>query len=181
MGWRIATGCKINSNGNFVLFSLSLSLSLKILKALEERNERLHCPSICPPSIYSLLLLCWSLNSKDRPKFQRIVQLLNQYRPNQYRVIRDNKQINQLTLVRGDTVSVFDALQINLCGKDKIIERNKSVCFQEFAWKRRQRKRMIELVGLSKAVLFIRDIDTELDRDLRGEKSIKSMSMIHQT
>jgi len=82
---------------------------LKILKALEERNERLHCPSICPPSIYSLLLLCWSLNSKDRPKFQRIVQLLNQYRPNQYRVIRDNKQINQLTLVRGDTVSVFDA------------------------------------------------------------------------
>lgn len=82
---------------------------MKILKALEERNERLHCPSICPPSIYSLLLLCWSLNSKDRPKFQRIVQLLNQYRPNQYRVIRDNKQINQLTLVRGDTVSVFDA------------------------------------------------------------------------
>lgn len=76
---------------------------------MEERGERLRCPEICPPSIYSLLLLCWSLNPIDRPKFHRINQLLTEHRPIQYRVQRDNKQINQLTLLRADTVSVFDA------------------------------------------------------------------------
>jgi activated CDC42 kinase 1 len=81
----------------------------KILKALEERNERLRCPEICPPSIYSLLLLCWSLNPIDRPKFNKINILLNEYRPIQYRVTRDSKQLNQITLIRGDTVSVFDS------------------------------------------------------------------------
>ncbi|CAF1406152.1 unnamed protein product [Rotaria sp. Silwood1] len=81
----------------------------EILKSLEERGERLRCPEYCPPSIYSLLLLCWSLNSNDRPKFSKINSRLNQCRPIQYRVTRDNKQINQLTLLRGDTVSVFDS------------------------------------------------------------------------
>lgn len=84
-------------------------VSLKILKALEERNERLPCPEICPPLIYSLLLLCWSLNPNDRPKFSKLNSRLNQFRPVQYRVIRDSKQVNQITLLRGDTVSVFDS------------------------------------------------------------------------
>jgi activated CDC42 kinase 1 len=82
----------------------------EILQALEERNERLRCPDICPPSIYSLLLLCWSIKPVDRLKFHRINELLNQYRPIQYRVIRDSKQLNQITLIQGDTVSVFDSL-----------------------------------------------------------------------
>ena len=85
------------------------SFFLKILKALEERNERLRCPEICPPSIYSLLLLCWSLNPIDRPKFHKINSRLNQCRPIQYRVTRDSKQLNQITLIRGDTISVFDS------------------------------------------------------------------------
>lgn len=79
------------------------------MTALEERGERLPCPEVCPPSIYSLLLLCWSLNPNNRPKFSKINSRLNQCRPIQYRVIRDNKQINQLTLLRGDTISVFDS------------------------------------------------------------------------
>ncbi len=82
---------------------------MKILQALEERGERLRCPEICPPSIFSLLLLCWSLNPLDRPKFTRINTLLTEYRPIQYRVTRDSKQLNQITLIRGDTVSVFDS------------------------------------------------------------------------
>ncbi|UJR20318.1 hypothetical protein I4U23_023449 [Adineta vaga] len=81
----------------------------EILQALEERNERLRCPDICPPTIYSLLLLCWSLNPTARPKFNKINSRLNQCRPAQYRVTRDSKQLNQITLVRGDTVSVFDS------------------------------------------------------------------------
>ncbi|CAF4629185.1 unnamed protein product, partial [Rotaria magnacalcarata] len=80
-----------------------------ILNALEELGERLRCPELCPPSTYSLLLLCWSLNPNDRPKFSKINSRLNQSRPIQYRVTRDNKQINQLTLLRGDTISVFDS------------------------------------------------------------------------
>ncbi|CAF1513883.1 unnamed protein product [Rotaria magnacalcarata] len=81
----------------------------EILNALEELGERLRCPELCPPSTYSLLLLCWSLNPNDRPKFSKINSRLNQSRPIQYRVTRDNKQINQLTLLRGDTISVFDS------------------------------------------------------------------------
>jgi activated CDC42 kinase 1 len=90
-------------------FSWIIINFLKILKALEERGERLRCPDICPPSIYSLLLLCWSLNPTDRPKFNKITTHLNQSRPIQYRVTRDSKQINQITLIRGDTISVFDS------------------------------------------------------------------------
>ncbi|CAF1037749.1 unnamed protein product [Adineta steineri] len=82
----------------------------EILKALEERGERLRCPDICPPLTYSLLLSCWSLNPIERPKFNKITSHLNQYRPIQYRVIRDSKQLNQITLIRGDTVSVFESL-----------------------------------------------------------------------
>jgi activated CDC42 kinase 1 len=99
----------LTNKSKFFFFNLSFIAS-KILQALEERNERLRCPDICPPSIYSLLLLCWSIKPVDRLKFHRINELLNQYRPIQYRVIRDNKQLNQITLIQGDTVSVFDSL-----------------------------------------------------------------------
>ncbi|CAF1589482.1 unnamed protein product, partial [Adineta ricciae] len=81
----------------------------EILQALEERKERLRCPDICPPSIYTLLLSCWSLSPTDRPNFSKINSRLNQSRPAQYRVTRDSKQLNQITLIRGDTVSVFDS------------------------------------------------------------------------
>jgi len=94
---------------NETFFFRNIINFLKILKTLEERGERLRCPEICPPSIYSLLLLCWSLNPNDRPKFSKINSLLNQCRPIQYRVTRDSKQLNQITLIRGDTVSVFDS------------------------------------------------------------------------
>ena len=92
----------------FINRDFSIVFLWKILQAIEERGERLRCPDLCPPSIYSLLLLCWSLKGNERPKFQRINSLLTQYRPIQYRVTRDSKQINQITLIRGDTVSVFD-------------------------------------------------------------------------
>jgi activated CDC42 kinase 1 len=103
-------GLSVNEVWEFKLNFLYILLNLlKILQALEERSERLQCPHICPPSIYSLLLLCWSLNPTDRPKFNRINILLNQYRPIQYRVTRDSKELNQIILIRDDTVSVFDS------------------------------------------------------------------------
>ena len=82
---------------------------IQILQSIEERNERLPCPDRCPTSIYNLLLSCWALNSKDRPHFHQISAHLTSSRPKQYRVHRDHKQLNQLTLLRGDTISVFDS------------------------------------------------------------------------
>ena len=85
------------------------SISLKILRALEERHARLPCPEQCPPSIYTLLLSCWSLEPVDRPKFHQLTSRLTRLRPIQYRVTRDSQHIHQMTLIRGDTVSVFQS------------------------------------------------------------------------
>lgn len=88
---------------------LSSSESIQILQSIEERNERLPCPDRCPASIYNLLLSCWALNSKDRPHFHQISAHLTSSRPKQSRVHRDHKELHHLTLLRGDTISVFDS------------------------------------------------------------------------
>jgi len=81
----------------------------QILDKLERENVRLRCPTYCPSSIYDLLLSCWNLRSENRPKFSEIRLKLKQFRLKQYRVIKDHNELNQLTLLRDDTITVFDS------------------------------------------------------------------------
>lgn len=72
-------------------------------------NVRLPCPAYCPLSLYQMMLSCWKLKSNERATFASLRSQLNHFRLKQYRVIKENKQINQLTLLRDDRVTVFDS------------------------------------------------------------------------
>ena len=40
------------------------------------RGGRMDRPSECPESIYNMMLQCWQIDPKDRPRFNSIVQVI---------------------------------------------------------------------------------------------------------
>ncbi|CAF4920266.1 unnamed protein product, partial [Rotaria socialis] len=46
-----------------------------------KRGERLKQPDKCPPKIFSIMASCWTDDPKDRPNFEKLVELLKKEKP----------------------------------------------------------------------------------------------------
>ncbi|CAF4044445.1 unnamed protein product [Rotaria sp. Silwood2] len=46
-----------------------------------KRGERLKQPDKCPPKMYTIMTTCWAEDPKDRPNFEKLVELLKKEKP----------------------------------------------------------------------------------------------------
>jgi hypothetical protein len=44
-------------------------------------GERLKQPEKCPPKIFTTITQCWNLHPKDRPNFEKLVELFKKEKP----------------------------------------------------------------------------------------------------
>lgn len=56
-----------------------------LLSMIRDRNHRLYQPEYCPGGIYSLMKDCWASDPNDRPSFELLAPIFNEF-VNQYEV-----------------------------------------------------------------------------------------------
>ncbi|CAF3729180.1 unnamed protein product [Rotaria sordida] len=57
-----------------------IPLNHSVIDAVKH-GERLKQPEKCPSKIYTIMITCWTVDPKDRPNFERLVELLKKEKP----------------------------------------------------------------------------------------------------
>ncbi|XP_050716113.1 activated Cdc42 kinase-like isoform X2 [Eriocheir sinensis] len=89
----------------------------QILEAIDEPNfQRLEQPEACPREYYNIMLKCWQHDALKRPKFDDLMNILPECKPEQVQVVRENEdppstpggKRDRLQYKVGDVITVLD-------------------------------------------------------------------------
>ncbi|MPC47090.1 Tyrosine-protein kinase PR2 [Portunus trituberculatus] len=89
----------------------------QILEAIDEPNfQRLEQPEACPREYYNIMLKCWQHDPAKRPRFDDLMNILPECKPEQVQVVRENDdppstpggKRDRLQYRVGDVITVLD-------------------------------------------------------------------------
>uniref|UniRef100_A0AC35U7C7 Activated Cdc42 kinase-like n=1 Tax=Rhabditophanes sp. KR3021 TaxID=114890 RepID=A0AC35U7C7_9BILA len=82
----------------------------EIFVAVNEKREKLSCPSACPSDLYQLLLKCWRYEPERRPTFKSLTEKLPDVMPQQLLTISEcrDKQPDHLQFGKSEIIILID-------------------------------------------------------------------------